>query len=495
MTSELKKVVKELGKHSMIYGVGNLLQKITSLLMLPIYTQFLTAHEYGIKELVGLSTDVIAILIATALSSSFYRFYMSYDSDKDKNEVVSTILISVGAVGLVAVVILAYWTELMARVILDDPELYYFFLISFASLFFQTINGISYSYLKANNQSVKFIILSLVKLLFVLGLNIYFVAILKIGVVGVLISTLLGSIAITALLTIPMLKKVGFSFSSKKLREIIKYGLPIVPAQFGAFIVHLSDRFFIKEYVSLAEAGIYSLGYRIGSLPANFLSDPFNQIFQPKRIEIYEKDNAAALFGKIFTYYLTVISLGALVVSALAKEVLMIMSNEEYWAAAEIVPLIVLATTIFSFHYHLNIGIVMSKNTKYFAYISLSNAVLVIFLNFLLIPTYGVFGAAWATIIAFVYKAVLTYYFSSRYFKVHFEKLRLMKLLFVVAVIYVAVQNITQISVQLSFVFKLVAILISYPVLLYIVKFFTDSEKQAIVTSIKGVKVFLAQRS
>lgn len=465
------------------------MQKIGAILMLPIYTQFLTTHEYGLKELVGISTDVIAILLASALSGSFYRFYFAYDDEDEKKEVVSTILLAVGGIGLIAVALLAFTTKKMAGVILDDPSLYHYFLISFASLWFQTLNGIGYSFLKANKKSYKFVFLSLIKMVLVIGLNIYFVAFLKIGVVGVLISTLIAAIIITIILIVPLFIDVGLGFSLKKLREILKFGLPIIPAQFGAFIVHLSDRFFIKEYASIAEAGIYSLGYRFGALPANFISDPFNQIFQPKRMEIYKKKDASYLFGKIFTYYLVIMAFAALIVAILTKEVLMIMANQEFWAAYEIVPIIVLATTIFSFHYHLDVGIIMAKKTKYLAYVNLSNAALVIVLNFLLIPPYGVYGAAWATLIAFIYKGVLTYYFSSRYFKVSFEITRLLKLTIIVVLIYAGADLIQIESPYTSFIVRTLYIFAVYPLLMHLFGFFSQAERKMIVETIKNRKL------
>jgi O-antigen/teichoic acid export membrane protein len=172
-------------------------------------------------------------------------------------------------------------------------------------------------------------------------------------------------------------------------------------------------------------------------------------------------------------------------VALLTKEVLIIVANEEFWSAYEIVPLIVLATTIFSFHYHLDVGIVMSKNTKYLAYVNLSNAAFVIILNFILIPPYGVFGAAWATLFAFIYKGLLTYHFSSRYFKVHFEKARLIKLTMTIALIYIVVNMIEVESVYLSLALRGLCITLSYPAILYMLRFFSDTEKATIMEVIR----------
>jgi len=295
------------------------------------------------------------------------------------------------------------------------------------------------------------------------------------------------------MVVIPMCRKVGFRFSSGKIKEMAAFGLPIIPSQLGAFVVHLSDRFFVKEYCSIADAGLYSLGYRFGALPADFLSDPFNQIWQPRRFEIYRQEGSERLFGRIFTYFLFLMAFAGLCISVLTHDALRIIADEQFWSAAKVVPIIVLATTIFTFNYHLNFGILIKKKTKYLAYINFSNAFLILALNFLLIPRFGIYGAAFATLIAFIYKISLTYYFSSRYYSIHFELLRILKILFAAGVVYYATTLITLHSPYSSLVAKS-AVIFSYPVLLYIFGFYSKGElhkvRDYIVPKLLQVKVW-----
>lgn len=456
------------------------MQQIVSLLLLPIYTRFLTPHDYGIKELVGLSIDIISILIATAISGAFYRFYFEYDSERERNELLSTSFIAIGSFGLVAISLIAFATKLMASAILDDPGLYHYFLIALASLWFRTMNHITFNYLKAKQKSLLFISISFVSMVMTISLNIYFVCFLKIGVLGILIGNLITVMLISLVMTTPLILKIGLHFSIAKFKEMLRFGLPLIPSQFGAFIVHLSDRFFIKEYCSIADTGLYSLGYRFGAIPGNFISGPFNQIFQPRRLELYKQDNSEYIFGRIFTYFLFLMIIAGLIVSVLTKDILMIMADERFWSAYQIVPIIVLATTIFSFHYHLNMGIIISKKTKYLAYINASNGLIVLILNFLLIPKYGVFGAAYATLLAFIYKISLTYYFSSKFFKISFEHIRIAKLIIVAVIIYAFLHFLSINSAYISICVKLFIIIISFPLILYMTLFFTDNEKHRI---------------
>jgi len=490
MSISLTKESKLVAKHSIVYGLGNLLNQGLAFFLLPIYTRFLTPHDYGVKELVGLSVDIIGTLLATAFSSAMYRFYFEYEDQENRKIVISTAIIAIGAIGMGGVAVLAPLSPLLARYVLDSRGLYSFFLIAFCSMWFQALVNLGFDYLRANHQSLRFVGLSFGKLLLAIALNIYFVVYLKIGVLGVLLSTLISSIALFGVLVIPLLVRVGFRFSRERFRDMLQFGAPVVISQLGAFVVHLSDRFFIKGFGSIADAGLYSLGHRFGTLPSTFISGPFNQAFQPRRFELFKKAESEQVFGRLFTYYLLVVMCAGLFISVLSRNIIMIMADSRFWGAYKIVPIIVLANIIFSLHYHLNMGILIAKKTKYLAYINFSNGAFILVLNYFLISRYGMFGAAYAALVAFIYKISLTYYLSSRHYKIHLEFLRIFKILFVSALIYTISVFIRIESVYLDGLAK-VLLISTYPAVLYLVKFFYPEELQKAAAYVKPRVRFL----
>jgi len=311
---------------------------------------------------------------------------------------------------------------------------------------------------------------------------------MRIGVIGVFISTLISSIVIFFVVSVPIIFQVGFNFSLNKIKEILKYGVPMIASQLGAFIVNISDRFFIKAFFSVAEAGIYSLGYRFGTLPSTFVSEPFIKVWLPRRLEVFKQEESEKVFGKIFTYFVTLMLFAGLIVSILTKDILRIISDSEFWPAYKIVPIIALSIIIFTLHYHFNIGLVISKKTKYFAFINFSNGILILILNFIFIPKYGMYGAAYATLIGYIYKVSLTYYFSSKYLKINLEYDRLSKVIIIIIVIFIIDFNIHLDRLYISLLFKFLLILMFIPLML-IAKFFTDDEIKQASTIIKS-KIF-----
>ena len=213
----------------------------------------------------------------------------------------------------------------------------------------------------------------------------------------------------------------------------------------------------------------------------------------PRRFELYKEEGAEKIFGRIFTYFLVLMFWACLTVSLITREILELISDPLYWSASAIVPIIALATTVFTFHYHFNIGILIEKKTKYLAYINSSNAVIVIALNFLLIPTYGVFGAAIATLIAFCYKAVATYWLSSKYYSIHFEFKRIAHLLITSVALYVIGNIITSDHIGFRVVVKCILIFL-YPAILLLTGFFNYNERARMKSKAVRISDILTRR-
>ena len=102
-------------------------------------------------------------------------------------------------------------------------------------------------------------------------------------------------------------------------------------------------------------------------------------------------------------------------------------------------------------------------------------------MNYVLIKKYGIYGAAYATLIAFTFKVILTYYFSSKYYKIHFEFFRIAKIFISLALIYITSNNIRLDEIYLSLFIKSCMTLI-FPILLYMLGFYKENEKQKILS-------------
>jgi O-antigen/teichoic acid export membrane protein len=208
---------------------------------------------------------------------------------------------------------------------------------------------------------------------------------------------------------------------------MIKFSLPLIPARIGNTIVNQSDRYFIRYFISISDTGIYSLAQKLGTAIHSFITVSFQSVFGPRRFEIAHRDDAAKMFSKIFVYHALVLIFVGLSIAIFIPEILELMVSAEFYAAAQFVPLIILAMILFGLRNHFEFGILWSKKTKYYAYINSIMVFINLILNFAFIYNFGIWGAAVSEILCVILHNCLIYYFAQKQYFIKFEFLRVIK--------------------------------------------------------------------
>ena len=191
-----------------------------------------------------------------------------------------------------------------------------------------------------------------------------------------------------------------------------KFSAPWIVSRLSAIAVNSSDRFFIKHYGGLGLTGIYSIAYRLGSSIHNFITISFMQYWLPRRFAIHKQLNAKEIYSKFLIYYLLTVFFFGLLISSTSRDILLIISKPDFYSGYKIVPIIVLSYIVFGLQYFFNIGILITKKTKYFAYIDTIIGIINLFMNFILIPKYGIYGADYATLACFILRVLCLNFIS-----------------------------------------------------------------------------------
>jgi len=475
MARSITSEAKVLTRHSLIYGLAPVLSGIVSFIMLPIYTRNLTPADYGVLELISITTTLLSFIVGVGIQAAVSRFYFDFQELSERRRVVSTAYIGYGSITLIFVAALLPFSHVLAKIILGSADMGLLFVVALFSLAFDIILQIGLSFLRVEQKSLLVTSMTIARTILALSLNIYFVVIAHKGVIGILLSTLITSSVFTILLGSYTLKQCGTRVNFPLLGKMIKFGLPLMPSDISAYLVHASAGYFLKSYADMSMTGLYSLGYKIGSMVNQFLTSPFMQIWGPRRYENFEDGDSEKIYARIFTYFVALNLFAGLGISLFSKEVIQIIADEAYWSAYKVVPIVSLAYVVFSFNYHFNVGIIMKKATKYIAYVNISNGILNLALNFIFIRKYSIWGAAGATLFCFIYKNALMYYFSNRLHKVHVEWRRLSTLFGVSILCYFLGMTAASDSLWVAIAVKSAACL-AFPLLLYAFRFFTIEE-------------------
>lgn len=409
------------GRHTMVYGLGILMSKALSFLMLPIYTRYLTPTDYGIVGLIEITLDVIAIMGGSQLLMGIFRFYHKADREQQKHEVVATALLTLGLsyLTVAAVVILA--APLLSNLVFGSGIHANLIRIAGTALGFQSLLLVPLAYARVRDRSVLYVAANAVKLVIAAGLNVLFVVVLRMGPAGVFTSSAITGAIVGIGLTVWLVRSVGLHPTRAAARDLIRYGLPLVATQFATFIATFGDRFFLEKTAGTADVGIYSLAYQFGFLLAVVGYLPFAQVWGPKRFEIAGRPDRDDLLARGFIYANVLLLTTGVGIVLFVEPMLQIMSDPAFHGAARLVPVILVAYVFQSWAKTQDIGILVRERTGFMTIANWAAALAAVVGYALLIPRYHGWGAATATAVAFAVRYVLTYWFSQRLWHVEYR--------------------------------------------------------------------------
>jgi O-antigen/teichoic acid export membrane protein len=217
---------------------------------------------------------------------------------------------------------------------------------------------------------------------------------------------------------------------------MVLFSYPLVPAALALLCIHFSDRFLVQKFCGLEDLGIYSLGYKFGMIISVIVAQPFFRIWNTQRFEIAKQQNSKKVLSGFFTYFLLLVVTVGLFISIFSEEVIAIMAPAKYAGAGKLISLIILSYIFSGMATFFTLGTMIVYKTKYTAYINVIAAVLNILLNLVLIPRWGIMGAAWSTVATFFFLFSVTMVNSQRLYPIDLELRRIASLFFAAGVVF-----------------------------------------------------------
>jgi O-antigen/teichoic acid export membrane protein len=476
--------IKRLLAHVVTYGSANAAMRIAGFLLIPVYSRYLTPADYGVLSLVAMLGEVLFALMNVGQGSAMFRTYFRHDDLRERETVIMTslwLLLTLSLpVGLLAVAA----ARPLAAFLTGSPDYASWVILGIAGIMFKTLFRLPLTVLRAREDSARYAGLMFAQALVALVLAIIFVVGLHFGGRGVLLSQLLAEVAICACLVPVIFKGLPRRFSRSAAADLLGYGLALVPATLLSFLRHQSDRYLLKYFMSVSMVGIYALGYRFGEA-LYFVMFAFELAYPQFLYRHLKHDGAPALYARVCTYYLAVMGLLWLAVAMLAEEIVRIMAHPTFHEASVVVPWIAGAFLLQALGHVGNVGMQIHRVLKYRLLINGIATGASIGLNLLLIPAYGMQGAAAAAVLSAAVQFVLQIVVGYRLYPVPYEYGRLARLAVVGVLTYTVGSHIALGSISTALTGKMVLLLCT-PLLLYVSGFFERGELRRVDELLKS---------
>ena len=409
-----------LGRHSLIYGIGGLVSRIVAVLLLPVYTHYLTPADYGkIETLIALTT-VLGIVLRAGISSAFFRFYFDAADDTARRTVLRTSFWFTMGAGTLGLVLLLGFAGPISDVLFGTTSAANLVRAAAVALW-ATVNYEQLTSLfRVEERSVAFVCASLANIFLTIGITLVLVVWLDKGAVGVIVGNFSGTLIVYFALLGFRREQLGLQFDRGLLREMNRFGIPLVPTALFLWVTNFSDRFFLVKLSDVSEAGLYSVGVRVASAMVLLLT-AFRMAWPAFAYSIRDEEEAKRTYAYVLTYMTVVTAWVALGLTLFAPWLVDLLAASRFAESSRVVGPLSFAAVAFGAYIVVAIGVGRIRRTQFNWIVTGAAAVVNVALNLILIPPYGMMGAAVATVAAYVTMAIGMAWWSQRIYPVPYQ--------------------------------------------------------------------------
>jgi len=476
--------IKRLGTETAIYGISTILGRFLNFLLVPFYTNVFAAGEYGIVAYVYSLIAFVTVIYSYGLESAYFKYSSTLELGNPKENFSTPFLSLVGS-SLVFSLVLTACTGTLGDLMHIPAEHHAILIFAIWVLALDALAIIPFAALRMEHKSATFATIKFLNIVINVAMNLVLLLKFRMGIEGVFISGFIASLATLIMLLPTIARHFAPSFHTDLWKALLRFGLPYIPAGLAAMAVQVIDRPILRALTDDATVGIYQANYRLGIFMMLIVS-MYDYAWRPFYFGVAKESNAKEIFSRVLTYLIVFMSAIFLLLTFFIEDVAKIsvlgrhLIGPAYWGGFGIVPVVLAGYVFLGIHTNLSAGIYIEKKTQYAAPVTFIGALVNVVANYLLIPSFGMMGAAWATFLAYLCMAIAMYFVVRRIYPIQYEFKRIFKVAVAVGVVLVVyylppVEIMDYFSPIVRLVYKLVLFGL-FLLLMYWMKFFSSAE-------------------
>jgi len=426
MTGYLKRLVSSLAA----YQLADVVSKLIAVLLLPVYTRYINPAGYGVVELLANGVILISIVVRFGMIEAFLRFYF-VDTDQERRDALvrratAFLLIATTIVS----VLLAAFAGPLSKLVLShrDPTT---FLVAVLGLWAFTNLELAYGLLRVDERLRAYATASLSNVLLTIASSVVLVVGLHDGARGLLLGNYGASTVVLGALWWTMRHRLAPRPGRvDRMGELLRFGLPTVPAEASVYALSIVDRYYIYHDRSPGLAGLYSIAVKLAGAVA-FIVRAFQYAWPPLAYSVTDDAEAARLYGLVTTYYVFIAGWVVATLALLGRWVLRLLAAHAYFDGYRALPWVALGWALYGLWVVFLVIAGRAKVTTRNFPASLAGLGANVILIVVLVPRWGIAGAGIALCGAYVVMLGVMYMLTRAAFRVQFEWLRLARLVLV----------------------------------------------------------------
>ncbi|MBC7265052.1 MAG: oligosaccharide flippase family protein [Chloroflexi bacterium] len=409
-----------LASDSFVYFIGSGVIGVGNVVLVPLYTRYLSPAEFGVYTLVDIAVLVMVAVVGLGFNMSYLRWYVEVSEGQRSVLLNSMLLVSTiaallgggGLAGIAASLVGEKWLQ-------TGPKNIAWTL--FPLVLLENLQVLLLTDLRARRDAVAFSLGSVIRVLGMIGFSLWFVAVQKEGVRGVLLGRIAGDTIGVLLLLWVCFQHPDLHFSWELVKPMLRYGLPLIYSSLMAMLLDASGRYFLSHYGTLEQVGFYGAGIKISNLMRVMVVQPFGVAWGGLMFRIAKQSDAELIYSKLFAYILTAALAVALGIALFSPTIFALFTTPAYTPALQVFPLLLLVQVCTVLQYPASVGLYLKEKTHLFLPIYAVALATAVVSNRVLTPTYGMIGCAAGSIAGWIAVVGLESVIGQRYYALHYD--------------------------------------------------------------------------
>lgn len=451
--------------HLKNYSLGSVLVTGAGFISFPIFTRLLSTDEYGLLSLIAVTLTFLVAVGKLGLQNPIVRFYSDAESKKDGwslDNFYATVIYGMLGIGTIATLIWLLIVYVSPESWWNDPRLKALFTLTAILVIVRIMESAFANIFRARQLSKKLVTYRVIRKYSILTAIVITLFFISRDLTGLYTATILVEFIAVVMLSVLVLKNVKLSineFNPARLKLMLIFGIPLVGHELAWTLLNIGDRYLIQAYLGASQLGVYAAAYSLSDYVRIIVIMSLYQALPPIYIRMWnEKGEAAtrAFVEKSLYFYILVGFPVIAGLSVVGPELLTLLASEKYSSGAVIIPYVITGMVINGSVAFFSAGLYIHKKGKILMLLTVLSAGVNVILNVILIPEYGITGAAIATLVSYVLLATSNKMVSSKIFNINIPWVPIFKFGFSALLMYLAIIQIVTSSPLLTLVLQMV---------------------------------------
>ena len=395
------KLIKQLAGESAVYGLSGVVNHLVAVLLLPIYTRLFTRAEVGTLSLIDVTATLAMSVAVLGLDSAAARWFYDLDDETDRRKTIASWFWCQLVMNLLLCAAMIGFSRPLAHWLTGNAQLAPLVWLAALSMPLIGVLRVWSAWLRFQRRVWSLAALMTVQAFLRVGLILLCVLGLRYALAGVYLGRL-GSLALLAPVGVivlwPWLRPKHFDL--RRLKQMLRFGLPLAPAALGVWVMTSSDRIILRLFYDQAEVGLYDMAAKLSMVVALGVM-AFQQAWGPFAYSLLGEKGAERVYAKVLDVYSLVACSLATAVALFGPLLFRIMTTEPFYPAVSCLPTLAFVHAFAGARSIAGLGSGIAKRSVPIAAAFVFGAVINVGLNFALIPIWGRNGAAAATLAAY----------------------------------------------------------------------------------------------